>query len=373
MAQTPVAALPRVATWTCRQCQIRTRKLPQANPFRSSLPVRNLSTTNSKRATIEEGSVQDSGGLDVRAAAPIDFSKAVGEAARVVPASPSYFTTSPRFNDHVLRLTKIMHDHEHLPTIPSDQAPRILFVNLATFRSTIDEKIGAAKYSRLLQYLRRLNQIDPNLRPKIVQNVLEEFRRPGSADIIPPRPKFIDQYGRAMGVGRRKASVARVQLIEGTGEILINGKSISEVFPRLHDRESLVWPLKVTDRLDKYNVFAMVSGGGATGQAESITLGMANALMVHEPALKPTLRKGKHIWPLMLQVADTCSWCHHPHHEARREEEDGSRQGSQEACLGEALSVWHACCPTFKLPGFWPPSFGHSSDTNLPPYGLLEG
>ena len=231
--------------------------------------------------------------FEITAAAPIDLSKTIGDPARVVPASASYFTTSPQFNDHVLRLTKLVRDHEGLPTIPADKAPRIAFMTLAQFRGAIDEKIGAAKYSKLLIQLKRLNHIDPSLRPGAVQKVLEEFRRPGSAEIIPPRPKFIDQYGRANGVGRRKSSVARVQLIEGNGEILINGKSITQAFPRLHDRESAVWPLKVTNRLDKYNVFVMVSGGGSTGQAESITLGMANALMVHEPALKPTLRKGK--------------------------------------------------------------------------------
>lgn len=235
--------------------------------------------------------------VEITAAAPIDLTKTIGDPARVVPASPSYFTTSPQFNDHVLRLSKLVRDHEALPTVAADKAPRIAFMTLAQFRGAIDEKIGAAKYSRLLVQLKRLNQIDPSLRPGTVQKVLEEFRRPGSAEIIPPRPKYIDHYGRATGVGRRKSSVARVQLIEGTGEIMVNGKSITQAFPRLHDRESAVWPLKVTNRLDKYNVFIMVNGGGSTGQAESITLGMANALMVHEPALKPTLRKGKRMSP----------------------------------------------------------------------------
>lgn len=168
------------------------------------------------------------------------------------------------------------------------------FMTLAQFRSSLAEKVGAAKYARALDLMKRLNRIDPALRPPQVQQTLEQFQRPGSANVVPSKPKTLDKYGRAMGVGRRKSSVARVQLIEGTGEVMINGKSISQALPRLHDRESAVWPLKVTNRLDKYNVFVMVSGGGKTGQAESITLGMANALMIHEPALKPTLRKGKH-------------------------------------------------------------------------------
>lgn len=122
---------------------------------------------------------------------------------------------------------------------------------------------------------------------------MERFRRPGSAEAPKPKLGKIDEYGRTKGVGRRKESSAKVYLIEGTGEILINGKSLVQVFPRLHDRESALWALKITERMDKYNVFALVEGGGVTGQAESITLALTKALLVHEPALKPALRRGK--------------------------------------------------------------------------------
>jgi len=121
--------------------------------------------------------------------------------------------------------------------------------------------------------------------------VIEEFRRPGSAELQKPKVQNLDQYGRAKGIGRRKESSARVYLVEGTGEVLVNGKSIVQAFPRLHDRESALWALKATQRMDKYNVWALVEGGGVTGQAESITLALARALLVHEPALKPALRR----------------------------------------------------------------------------------
>ena len=88
-----------------------------------------------------------------------------------------------------------------------------------------------------------------------------------------------------------------MQLVEGDGQVLVNGRKLLEVFPRVHDRESALWALKVTERMDKYNVFALVQGGGTTGQAESVTLALAKALLVHEPALKPVLRRGES-WPL---------------------------------------------------------------------------
>ncbi|KAH9828232.1 37S ribosomal protein S9, mitochondrial, partial [Teratosphaeria destructans] len=92
-------------------------------------------------------------------------------------------------------------------------------------------------------------------------------------------------------VGRRKSSRAIVALVEGEGEALVNERSLSDYFGRVHDRESAVWALKATGRLDKYNVWALVKGGGTTGQAEAITLAVAKALLAHEPDLKPALRR----------------------------------------------------------------------------------
>lgn len=122
---------------------------------------------------------------------------------------------------------------------------------------------------------------------------MESFHRDGIDRVSEAKPGKIDQSGRSLGVGRRKEATARVWLVEGTGEVLINGKNIAQVLPRLHDRESALWALTITERVDKYNVFALVEGGGTTGQAESITLALAKALLVHEPALKPALRRGK--------------------------------------------------------------------------------
>jgi small subunit ribosomal protein S9 len=80
----------------------------------------------------------------------------------------------------------------------------------------------------------------------------------------------------------------------GDGQVLINGRNIADRFGRLHDRESALWALKITDRMDKYNVFAVVTGGGVTGQAEALTLAVANALLIHEPGLEERLKDGEY-------------------------------------------------------------------------------
>jgi small subunit ribosomal protein S9 len=239
--------------------------------------------------------------VQVRPAAEIDFSKSFP--ARILPASPSYFTASPVFNDHLLLLQSLVKKHSSLPTAPPDQTPRAVWLKLSQYRSSTGEKIAASKYTKALLLLTRLNKIHPRIRPKEVTQVLARFRRPGSEEVQKAKPGRVDEYGRSTGVGRRKESTAKVYLVEGTGEVLINGRSLVQVFPRLHDRESALWALKVTERIDKYNVFAMVSGGGVTGQAESITLALAKALLVHEPALKPALRRGKRSRPRFISLS----------------------------------------------------------------------
>ena len=149
-----------------------------------------------------------------------------------------------------------------------------------------------AKYRKLINILKRLNRIHPSLMPDEVKETMKFFLRPGNPYQRQCVPQTLDEMGRARGVGRRKTSSAVVWLVEGDGEVMVNGKSLLQVFPRIHDRESALWPLRCTNRLDKYNVWALVRGGGFTGQAESITLAVAKALLVHEPALKPLLRRG---------------------------------------------------------------------------------
>jgi len=138
--------------------------------------------------------------------------------------------------------------------------------------------------------------------PEEVEEAINVYKRAVDPYANKPVPEIVDEFGRAKGIGRRKTSSAKVWLVEGEGEVLINGRSINEAFGRVHDRESAIWALKSTERIDKYNVFALVSGGGTTGQAEAMALGVAKALMVHEPLLKPALRRGKQILVIGMTV-----------------------------------------------------------------------
>ncbi len=92
--------------------------------------------------------------------------------------------------------------------------------------------------------------------------------------------------------GRRKTSVARVRLVPGDGTIKINGRTFENYFPRETGRRLAVRPLKVTETLGKYDVLATVSGGGLTGQAGAVSMGIARALCVVEPETKAALGSG---------------------------------------------------------------------------------
>lgn len=91
-------------------------------------------------------------------------------------------------------------------------------------------------------------------------------------------------------VGRRKTSVARVILKSGSGKIVVNDKEFEQFFPQLLSREDILLPLKVTETEGKYDVQVNVNGGGTTGQAQAVRLGIARALVEINPEFRNKLK-----------------------------------------------------------------------------------
>ncbi|KAL8723454.1 MAG: hypothetical protein Q9225_000285 [Loekoesia sp. 1 TL-2023] len=269
--------IPLQTLYRCPECRTRL-----ARPFQRILLARSL-TTNTPRQAV--------------AAPPIDFSTQDNlpppnvQNARVVPASPSYFSGRPDFTDNLLNLQALLRKYQTLPTVAPGQAPRVAWRTVSQYRLLVGEPVRASRYHQVIEVLKRLNQIHPAVMPPDLQEAMQIYKRDINPYAVVRRPAVIDEDGRAYGIGRRKSSSAKVYLVQGEGEVLVNGKSINNVFGRIHDRESALWALKATNRMNKYNVWALVSGGGTTGQAEALTLGTAKALMVHEPDLKPALRR----------------------------------------------------------------------------------
>ena len=93
------------------------------------------------------------------------------------------------------------------------------------------------------------------------------------------------------GTGRRKSSVARVFLLKGKGEIIVNGRPIDEFFSRETGRMIARQPLALTENLESFDIRINVSGGGETGQSGAIRHGITRALMDYDVTLKPVLSK----------------------------------------------------------------------------------
>ena len=92
------------------------------------------------------------------------------------------------------------------------------------------------------------------------------------------------------GTGRRKKSIARVRLVEGTGVVTVNGKSIDEYFGTEVLKTIVRQPLTATNTVAKYDVIAKVVGGGFTGQAGAIRHGIARALNEANSEFRPVLK-----------------------------------------------------------------------------------
>jgi small subunit ribosomal protein S9 len=118
-------------------------------------------------------------------------------------------------------------------------------------------------------------------------------------EVIVPQPETSeskrrlvkDAAGYVWSTGRRKSAVARVRVRPGTGSIVVNGREFEAYFPSHQWRNDAKAPLRAVEREDAYDVVATIKGGGLTGQAGALSLGIARALRDIDPSFYDTLRK----------------------------------------------------------------------------------
>ena len=111
-----------------------------------------------------------------------------------------------------------------------------------------------------------------------------------TAPLVPPttaapaKPTFV------WGVGRRKSAVARVRIAPGSGKIEVNGRTLNDYFTNERDRKAIFGPLEVTNTGGKMDVFVNADGGGPTGQAGAIVMGLGRALAKYDTNFEGALR-----------------------------------------------------------------------------------
>jgi small subunit ribosomal protein S9 len=93
------------------------------------------------------------------------------------------------------------------------------------------------------------------------------------------------------GTGKRKSSTARVRLLPGEGKVTVNRRDLSEYFKNETQRTIVRYPLALTDNIGKFDIRALVDGGGTSGQAGALRLGIAKALLQFNSELRPRLKK----------------------------------------------------------------------------------
>jgi small subunit ribosomal protein S9 len=114
--------------------------------------------------------------------------------------------------------------------------------------------------------------------------------RPAEAPAARPAEAFVFERP-IQTVGRRKEAVVRVRLVPGTGQFNLNGRTLEDYFPNKVHQQLIKAPLVTVDRVESFDIFALLHGGGPSGQAGALRLGIARALIVAQPEDRPALKK----------------------------------------------------------------------------------
>ena len=109
------------------------------------------------------------------------------------------------------------------------------------------------------------------------------------------RDRAIDEFGRSYGTGKRKTAIARVWIKPGVGQFIVNKRNITEYFPSTMARYHVLEPFIHTETSGMFDVYSTVKGGGRTGQAGALRLGIARAIEAFEPSFKPVLKQSMSI------------------------------------------------------------------------------
>ncbi|CAI5757186.1 unnamed protein product [Candida verbasci] len=215
---------------------------------------------------------------------------------RIVPELETFYGGSPIHESNLNKVTQLYQRFKHLPTriLTPQEIESNKFITFEEYkkRTLSGTRVRSVQFKELIDMLARLRNIEFELLPKEVIDVLNEFKDPNiSKNSQLKNFKTLDSFGRAKAIAKRKNSRAIVHLVKGDGKILVNGINAIEYFPNVYNRQSLTYPFKVVDQENQYNIFVKVSGGGMTGQSEAAMYAVAKALVIFNPLLKSRLRK----------------------------------------------------------------------------------
>ncbi|KAH9935536.1 ribosomal protein S5 domain 2-like protein [Fomitopsis serialis] len=259
------------------------------------------------------------------------------------PESPNFYTGSAEYYDQLNGLENAVHDTRTalktlqllpLPAFARSAIPpaQPVWQTKRDIAGRMTTPLTMTRYRRLIQLLNQLDQYrriaevaGVDVLSSKVGDVLSVFEKANKEAILAHgrrKPVEFDEYGRTYTLGRRKTSTARVWTIAvqrppevseevdaneeplpqiestvtsaidntppkpvqvTTTNVIINNRPLVDYFPQLPDRERVILPFKIAGLVGAYNVFAIVRGGGSTGQSGAVSLGIAKALAAHPP------------------------------------------------------------------------------------------
>ncbi|CAL9738122.1 small ribosomal subunit protein uS9m [Monosporozyma servazzii] len=226
---------------------------------------------------------------------------------RIVPTLPTFYSANPVHENNINRLEYLISKSGRIPKkiavtdpllLSKNKQPPMHWLTLEEYRNLTGSgvRLKPTQYEQLIYYLNKLNALDPELINEEVKLEMDKYNRD---KLISSNGKTtqdgtykipqLDSQGRSIAVGRRKSASAKCYTVKGEGLILVNDRPLNDYFVNIKDRESIMYPLQVVQALGRFNIYALTSGGGTTGQADAISLALGKSLLAFNPLWKSRL------------------------------------------------------------------------------------
>ncbi|KAJ3154499.1 37S ribosomal protein S9, mitochondrial [Geranomyces michiganensis] len=208
------------------------------------------------------------------------------------PDSLAYFTGNPRYFTALSSINTLIRKHG-LNFRDTQQYAHVQhkpkWMTMQEMAEYLEFRLVKGTYEELIHKLNILFAIQAQ--DRTIANTLQSFVKPGATLVTPSAPTAsLDEFGRSYSYGSRKTAKAQAWIIAGTGQVYVNGVHMSEHFAQQEDLETILRPLVLAGGVARYNVWALVRGGGQSGQAAAVAVAVARGLCVHEPPLAPVFR-----------------------------------------------------------------------------------
>lgn len=227
---------------------------------------------------------------------------------RIIPKLQTFYSANPMHDNNINKLEELLRKNIKLPSqhallkshgsgesaaAPqpgSNASSRPLWMSFRDYTVVGGgSRLKPTQYTELVFLLNKLHNIDPQLMNDEIKAELARYYRPAAAQSGSTKIPQLDEFGRSVGIGRRKAATAKAYVVRGDGQVLVNDRQLNSYFVKIKDREAVMHPLQVLNSVGKYNLFITTSGGGPTGQADAAGLAVGKALVAFNPLLKTRL------------------------------------------------------------------------------------